>query len=178
MNWFDWAKEHLAKWKAAQTAASKMFTPRAQQALWLARREAERLNHNYVGTEHVLIGLIELGQGVAVNVLNKLGLTLETVRVEVEKLAPCGSDPKMFGNVPYTPRMKRVLTRAKEDAKALNHTYIGTEHILLGLLAEVDGVAARVFQKFNLNPEQVRKEILKELTPNYPSGDNEQKGTE
>jgi ATP-dependent Clp protease ATP-binding subunit ClpC len=181
MNWFEWAKKYLTKWKAQSAALQEVaikFTPRAQQVFALARREAERLNHNFVGTEHVLIGLIELGQGVAVNVLKKLGLDLETVRLKVEKLAPCGSDQKMFGKIPYTPRVKKVLALAVKDAKTLNHTYVGTEHLLLGLLAEGGkgvGVAIQVLKEFKVDIEQLRKEILKELNPNFSSSDDEQK---
>src|SRR5438445_463283 len=116
--------------------AMNNFTPRAQQVLALARKEADRFNHNFVGTEHLLLGLIKLGQGVAVNVLQKLGLDLETVRMEVEKQVGTGPDQKMIGNIPYTPRVKKVLALAAKEAKALNHTYVGTEHILLGLLRE------------------------------------------
>jgi len=118
------------------------FTPRAQQVLALARKEADRFNHNYVGTEHLLLGLIKLGQGVAVNVLQKMGLDLETVRSEVEKQVGSGPETKMVGNIPYTPRVKKVLALAGKEAKSLNHSYVGTEHILLGLLREGEGVAA------------------------------------
>jgi ATP-dependent Clp protease ATP-binding subunit ClpC len=116
--------------------AMSNFTPRAQQALVLGRREADRLNHNFVGTEHLLLGMIKLGQGCAVTVLQKLGLNLDGVRAEVEKLVGHGPDQKMVGNFPYTPRVKKVLALAAKEAKALNHTYVGTEHILLGLLQE------------------------------------------
>ncbi len=143
------------------------FTPRAQQVLALARKEADRFNHNFVGTEHLLLGLIKLGQSVAVNVLQKMGLDLETVRIEVEKQVGTGPDQKMIGNIPYTPRVKRVLALAAQEAAALNHTYVGTEHILLGLLREGDGVAARVLKNLNVDIEQTREEILKELDPNY-----------
>ena len=115
------------------------FTPRAQQVLALARKEADRFNHNYVGTEHLLLGLIKLGQGVAVNVLQKMGLDLETVRMEVEKQVGSGPETKMVGNIPYTPRVKKVLALAGKEAKALQHSYVGTEHILLGLLREGEG---------------------------------------
>ena len=145
------------------------FTPRAQQVLALARKEADRFNHNFVGTEHLLLGLIKLGQGVAVNVLQKLGLDLETVRMEVEKQVGTGPDQKMIGNIPYTPRVKKVLALAAKEAKALNHTYVGTEHILLGLLREGDGVAARVLKNLDVDIEQTRQEILKELDPNFSS---------
>src|SRR6266853_762332 len=141
------------------------FTPRAQQVLALARKEADRFNHNYVGTEHLLLGLIKLGQGVAVNVLQKMGLDLETVRMEVEKQVGSGPETKMVGNVPYTPRVKKVLALAGKEAKALNHSYVGTEHILLGLLREGEGVAARVLKSLELDIERTRNEILKELDP-------------
>lgn len=143
------------------------FTPRAQQVLALARKEADRFNHNYVGTEHLLLGLIKLGQGVAVNVLQKLGLDLETVRMEVEKQVGTGPETKMVGNIPYTPRVKKVLALAGKEAKALNHSYVGTEHILLGLLREGEGVAARVLKTLDVDIERARNEILKELDPNF-----------
>jgi predicted dehydrogenase len=142
------------------------FTPRAQQALALARKEADRFNHNFVGTEHLFLGLIALNQGVAVNVLRKLGLELETVRMEIEKQIGTGPDQKMIGNIPYTPRVKKVLALASKESRNLNHTYVGTEHILLGLLLEGDGVAARVLKGLDIDIEQTRREILKELDPN------------
>src|ERR1022692_4229815 len=145
--------------------AMNNFTPRAQQVLALARKEADRFNHNFVGTEHLLLGLIKLGQGVAVNVLQKLGLDLETVRLEVEKQVGTGPDQKMMGNIPYTPRVKKVLALAQKEARALNHTYVGTEHILLGLLREGDGGAARVLMSLDVEIEQTRQEILRELDP-------------
>src|SRR5690242_8128593 len=151
--------------------AMNNFTPRAQQVLALARKEADRFNHNLVGTEHLLLGLIKLGQGVAVNVLQKLGLDLETVRMEVEKQVGIGPDQKMIGNIPYTPRVKKVLALAGKEAKALNHTYVGTEHILLGLLREGDGVAARVLKNLDVDIEQTRQEILKELDPNFQASE-------
>ena len=150
------------------------FTPRAQQVLALARKEADRFNHNYVGTEHLLLGLIKLGQGVAVNVLQKMGLDLETVRMEVEKQVGSGPDQKMVGNIPYTPRVKKVLALAGKEAKALNHSYVGTEHILLGLLREGEGVAARVLKNLEVDIERTRNEILKELDPNFAPPEGEQ----
>ena len=143
------------------------FTPRAQQVLALARKEADRFNHNFVGTEHLLLGLIKLGQGVAVNVLQKMGLDLDTVRLEVEKQVGTGPDQKQVGNIPYTPRVKKVLSLAAKEAKALAHTYVGTEHILLGLLREGEGVAARVLKNLDVDIELARAEILKELDPNF-----------
>jgi ATP-dependent Clp protease ATP-binding subunit ClpC len=152
------------------------FTPRAQQVLALARKEADRFNHNYVGTEHLLLGLIKLGQGVAVNVLQKMGLDLETVRMEVEKQVGSGPETKMVGNIPYTPRVKKVLALAGKEAKSLNHSYVGTEHILLGLLREGEGVAARVLKNLEVDIERTRNEILKELDPNFtpPESEGEQ----
>jgi len=149
------------------------FTPRAQQVLALARKEADRFHHNYVGTEHLLLGLINLGQGVAVNVLQKMGLDLETVRAAVEKQVGTGPESKPTGNIPYTPRVKKVLALAGKEAKALNHSYVGTEHILLGLLREGEGVAARVLKSLDVDIERCRNEILSELDPNF-SGEHEE----
>ena len=156
------------------------FTPRAQQVLALARKEADRFNHNYVGTEHLLLGLIKLGQGVAVNVLQKMGLDLETVRQEVEKLVGSGPENKMSGNIPYTPRVKKVLALAGKEAKALQHSYVGTEHILLGLLREGEGVAAQVLKKLEIDLDRTRNEVLKELDPNFnpEEGGGEEGGEE
>ncbi len=149
------------------------FTPRAQQVLALARKEADRFNHNYVGTEHLLLGLIKLGQGVAINVLAKMGLDLETVRMEVEKQVGSGPETKMVGNIPYTPRVKKVLALAGKEAKALGHSYVGTEHVLLGLLREGDGVAAKVLKNLDVDIERTRNEILRELNPNFTPEDDD-----
>jgi ATP-dependent Clp protease ATP-binding subunit ClpC len=149
------------------------FTPRAQQVLVLSRKEAERFNHNYVGTEHLLLGLIKLGEGVAVNVLQKMGLDLERVRTEVEKHVGSYPETNMVGSIPYTPRVKKVLALAAKEAKALNHSYVGTEHILLGLLREGEGVAARVLQSLEVNPARTRNEILKALNPNFVPPESE-----
>ncbi len=150
------------------------FTPRAQQVLALARKEADRFHHNYVGTEHILLGLIKLGQGVAVSVLQKMGLDLETVRGEVEKQVGTGQETKTTpGAIPYTPRVKKVLALAGKEAKALNHSYVGTEHILLGLLREGEGVAARVLKSLDTDIERTRQEILRELDPQFSSGSGE-----
>ena len=174
MDWFGSAKELLAKWKAQETEFWGNFTPRAMQVLALAHLEAERFNHNFIGTEHVLLGLIKEGKGVAVNVLNNLGLNLENVRMQMEKQVGIQSDQKITSRIPFTPRTKRVLETAKEEAKLLNHTYVGTEHLLLGLLRESEGLAARIFKSFNVNVEQTRIEILNELNPNFPPGNGTQ----
>ena len=155
------------------------FTPRAQQVLALARKEADRFSHNYVGTEHILLGLIKLGQGVAVNVLERMGLDLDSVRIEVEKEVGTGTAGQAGNNIPYTPRVKKVLALANKEAKALNHSYVGTEHILLGLLREGDGVAARVLQKLNVDIQRTRNEILAEIDPNFtPTDDSEENDEE
>src|SRR5262249_28872250 len=154
------------------------FTPRAQQVLALARKEADRFNHNYVGTEHLLLGLIKLGQGVAVNVLQKMGLDLETVRMEVEKQVGSGPETKIVGNVPYTPRVKKVLALAGKEAKALKHFYVGTENIFLGLLREGEGGAGRVLQRLQLGIGRTRTQNLKKLYPNFTPSESEQEGPE
>ncbi len=141
------------------------FTPRAQQVLVFARQEAIGYNQSFVDTEHLLLGLIRLGQGVAVTVLQKLGLNLENTRKEVERQVGRGPDQQV-PNIPYSPRVKKVLVQAAKEAKALNHTYVGTEHILLGILAEGEGPAVQVLQHFNVDIKQTRLEILKELGPN------------
>ncbi|MGA2177857.1 MAG: Clp protease N-terminal domain-containing protein [Verrucomicrobiota bacterium] len=151
-----------------QTPETPNFSPHAQQALALARREAARLKHNFVGTESLLLGLIALGQGVSVNVLRRLGLDLEAVRKAIEEGVGTGPGSVMVGNIPYTPRVKKVLALAAREAKALNHTYVGTEHILLGLLREGDGVAARVLTHFGVDIEKIRIEILRKPDPNGP----------
>jgi hypothetical protein len=141
------------------------FTPHAQQVLAFARKEADRFNHNFVGTEHLLLGLIRLDRGTAVKVLRKMGVDLESARREVEKQVGAGPEQEKVGNIPYTPRVKKVLALAAKEARALNHTYLGTEHLLLGMLREGDGVAARVFKNLCVDVEQTRIEILTELDP-------------
>jgi hypothetical protein len=141
------------------------FTPRALQVLALARKEAVRLHHNFIGTEHVLLGMITLGDGTAVKVIKKMGLNLDTTRAEIEKAVPLGPDLAQIENIPYTPRVKKTLALAANQAKKLNQDYVGTEHLLLGLLQEGDGVAARVLMQLNVNLEQTRELILTELDP-------------
>lgn len=149
------------------------FTPRAQQVLALARKEADRFNHSYIGTEHVLLGLIKLGQGVAVSVLQRMGLELESVRMEVEKEVGTGPDGKNSTNIPYTPRVKKVLALANKEAKQLNHSYVGTEHILLGLLREGEGMAARVLASLSVDLQTTRNEVLAEIDPNFAAEDSD-----
>ncbi len=154
------------------------FTPRAQQVINLARKEADGFNHPYVGTEHLLLGLISLGEGVAVNVLDRLGVSIEAVRREVENAVGQGPQTKLVGNVPFTPRSKKVLQLASSEAQALNHTYIGTEHILLGLLREGEGVAAQVLRNLDVDLDTARREILRELDPNFDPADDELQSAE
>lgn len=146
------------------------FTPRAQQVLQLARREADRFNHGYIGTEHLLLGLIALGQGVAVNVLQGLGLNLDMVRLEVEKAVGVGPETKVLGNIPYTPRVKKVLALAGTEARSMNVNFVGTEHILLGLLREADGVAARILTNLGVDIERARSVVMRELDPDFEPG--------
>ena len=146
--------------------------------LALARKEADRFHHNYVGTEHLLLGLIKLGQGVAVSVLQKMGLDLETVRNAVEKQVGTGTETKTQGNIPYTPRVKKVLALAGREAKQLNHSYVGTEHILLGLLREGEGVAARVLKSLAVDLARTRQAILKELEPPFGGACSGESGEE
>lgn len=150
------------------------FTPRAQQVLQLARKEADRFNHGYVGTEHILLGLIALGHGVAVNALQALGIDLASVRMEVEKAVGTGPETKTIGNIPFTPRAKKVLALSASEARGLGHSYVGTEHILLGLLREGEGIAARVLENLGVDLDETRYEIMKTLDPDYdPSAEAE-----
>jgi hypothetical protein len=149
--------------RAMDTSAN--FTPRAQQVLGFARKEADRLNHNFLGTEHLLLGLVRLGQGCAVNVLKAQGVDLEKLRDEVEKQVGTGPDQKIVGNFPYTPRVKKVVALAHKEMLRFNHTYLGTEHLLLGLLREGEGVAAKVLRALNVDLEQTRTKVLRELDP-------------
>src|SRR5579872_2065692 len=139
------------------------FTNRAKQVIKLAKKEAQRLNHNYLGTEHVLLGLLKLGQGIAVNVLRNLNLDYDTVRTEVERLVGFGPEIQVYGDPALTGKVKKVFEFANEEAASLNHNYVGTEHLLLALLRQTDGVAAQVLENLNVNLKDVRKEVLKEL---------------
>ncbi len=144
------------------------FTPRAQQVLTLARKEAARLKHNYIGTEHILLGLIRLGQGVAVNVLRKMGVSLENVSDEISRQVGGGEFPSdASSELQHTQRVKKVLALASHEAAQLKHNYIGTEHILLGLLREGEGVAATVLRELGINIDACRKQILAELDPKF-----------
>ena len=136
------------------------LTDRARKMLALANQEAQRLNHEYIGTEHILLGLVKEGSGVGANVLKNLDIDLRKVRIEVEKLVKTGPEMVTMGKLPQTPRAKKVIEYAIEEARNLNHNYVGTEHLLLGLLREHDGVAAQVLMNLGLKLEEVREEVL------------------
>jgi ATP-dependent Clp protease ATP-binding subunit ClpC len=136
------------------------FTERARKVMALANQEAQRFNHEYIGTEHILLGLVKEGSGVGANVLKNLGVDLAKVRMEVEKLVKAGPDMVTMGKLPQTPRAKKVIEYAIEEARNLNHNYVGTEHLLLGLLREHDGMAAQVLMNLGLKLDEVREEVL------------------
>jgi ATP-dependent Clp protease ATP-binding subunit ClpC len=136
------------------------FTDRARKVMQLANQEAQRFNHEYIGTEHILLGLVKEGSGVAANVLKNLDVDLRKIRLEVEKIVQSGPDMVTMGKLPQTPRAKKVIEYAMEEARNLNHNYVGTEHLLLGLLREQEGVAAQVLMNLGLKLEDVRDEVL------------------
>src|SRR5215831_4442578 len=139
------------------------FTDRARKVMQLANREAKRFNHEYIGTEHILLGLVKEGSGVAANVFKNLDIDLRKVRLEVEKLVQAGPELLTTGKLPQTPRAKKVIEYSIQEARSLNHNYVGTEHLLLGLLREEEGVAAQVLLYLGVTVEQVRNEVLKLL---------------
>src|SRR5215207_3374315 len=144
------------------------FTDRARKVMQLANQEAQRFNHEYIGTEHVLLGLVKEGSGVAANVLKNLDVDLRKIRNEVEKIVQAGPEMVTMGKLPQTPRAKKVIEYAIEEARNLNHNYVGTEHLLLGLLREQEGVAAQVLMNLGLKLEDVREEVLNLLGHNMP----------
>ncbi|MCX7390529.1 MAG: ATP-dependent Clp protease ATP-binding subunit [Planctomycetota bacterium] len=152
------------------------FTDRARKVMQLANQEAQRFNHEYIGTEHVLLGLIKEGSGVAANVLKNLDIDLRKIRMEVEKLVQSGPDMVTMGKLPQTPRAKKVIEYSMEEARNLNHNYVGTEHILLGLLREQEGVAAQVLMNLGLKLEDVREEVLNLLGHGMESEGGERGG--
>jgi len=144
------------------------FTERARKVIVFAKEEARRFNHDYIGTEHLLLGLIREGEGVASAVLQKLGLDLETIRIEVEKLVQPGPQTQVLGDIPFTPRSKKALELSAEEARALGHNYIGTEHLLLGLIKEGEGMAYRVLLNLGLDLGKVRNEVMDLLGSGIP----------
>src|SRR5262245_42669224 len=139
------------------------FTDRARKVMGLARQEAQRFNHDYIGTEHILLGLVQEGSGVAASVLKNLDIDLKKIRHEVEKLVSTGTTMGAMGQLPFTPRAKKVLELSLEEASNLGHTYIGTEHLLLGLIRENEGIAAQVLRNLKVKLEDVREEVLELL---------------
>ena len=147
------------------------FTDRARKVMGLANQEAQRFNHEYIGTEHILLGLVKEGSGVAANVLRNLDIDLKKIRLEVEKIVQSGPDTATMGKLPYTPRAKKVIELAFEEARSLGHNYVGTEHLLLGLLREQEGVAARVLMNLGVKLDDVREEVLNLLGATYEQTD-------
>src|SRR3974390_410000 len=148
------------------------FTDRARKVMALANQEAQRFNHEYIGTEHILLGLVKEGSGVGATGLKNLDIDLRKVRLEVEKLVKSGPDMVTMGKLPQTPRAKKVIEYAIEEARNLNHNYVGTEHLLLGLLREQEGVAAQVLMNLGLKLEEVREEVLNLLGAGVESEGN------
>jgi four helix bundle protein len=142
---------------------ARRFTDRARRVMFLANQEAQRLNHEYMETEHILLGLVMEGSGVGATVLQNLGVDIQKLRAEVEKLVKSGPDVVTLGKLPMTPRAKMVIEYAIQEAVTLNHNYVGTEHLVLGLLREGDGIAAQVLMNLGLTLEGVRREVLKLL---------------
>jgi ATP-dependent Clp protease ATP-binding subunit ClpC len=145
------------------------FTERARKVIILAKEEARRFNHDYIGTEHILLGLIKEGESVAAAVLQNLGLSLENIRLEIEKLVQLGPSTIVSGDIPFTPKAKKVIELAMDEARRLGHNYIGTEHLLLGLIKEGEGVASHVLMNIGLDLNKVRNEIIKLLGSAAPA---------
>src|SRR5262249_54961267 len=139
------------------------FTDRARKVMQLANQERQRLKYEYIGTEHVLLGLVKEGGGVAANVLKNLGVDLQAIRLQVEKIVLSGPGVVSAGMPPQTPRAKKAIEYAIEEARNFKHNYVGTEHLLLGLLREEEGVAAQVLMNLGLKIEDVRKGVLSML---------------
>lgn len=152
------------------------FTDRARKVMQLANQEAQRFNHEYIGTEHILLGLVKEGSGVAANVLKNLDVDLRKIRLEVEKLVQSGPEMVTMGKLPQTPRAKKVIEYSMEEARNLNHNYVGTEHILLGLLREQEGVAAQVLMNLGLKLEEVREEVLNLLGHGLEGAETAERG--
>src|SRR3989338_6025674 len=149
------------------------FTERARKVILLAKEEAKRFNHDYIGTEHILLGLVREGEGVAAVVLQKMGISLQQIRLEIEKIVKPGPSTIISGDIPFDPKAKKAIELSGEEARALGHNYIGTEHILLGLIKEGEGVASMVLLNLGLDLDKVRQEIVEILgsaTPGFNVG--------
>src|SRR5258706_12334615 len=150
------------------------FTDRAKKVMNLARQEAQRFNHEYLGTEHILLGLVQEGSGVAANVLKNMSIDLNKIRAEVEKIVKTGPSMVTMGQLPFTPRAKKVLELSMEEASNLGHNYIGTEHLLLDLIKENEGIAAQVLMNLGVKLEDVREEVLEFLGADSNQEDEEE----
>ena len=151
------------------------FSDRARKVMQLANQEAQRFNHEFIGTEHILLGLLKEGAGVAMNVLKNVGIESSTIKTEVEKILHTGPDVVTMGKLPHTPRAKNVITYTMEEARSLNHNYVGTEHLLLGLLRETEGVACQVLLNLGLTLEVARTQVallLCQAPPQSPIADD------
>ncbi|MFQ5681404.1 MAG: ATP-dependent Clp protease ATP-binding subunit, partial [Candidatus Omnitrophota bacterium] len=146
------------------------FTERARKVIILAKEEARRFNHDYIGTEHILLGLVREGEGVAAAVLDKFGMGLGRVRLEVEKFVQPGPGTQVMGDIPFTPRAKKVLELAVDESRSMGHNYIGTEHILLGLIRDGEGVAFQVLNNLGLDLDRLRQEVMEILGSAVPGG--------
>jgi ATP-dependent Clp protease ATP-binding subunit ClpC len=154
------------------------FTDRAKKVMSFARQEAMKFNHEYIGTEHILLGLVQEGSGVAANVLKNMTIDLEKIRHEVEKIVKTGPSMVTMGQLPFTPRAKKVLELSMEEASQLAHNYIGTEHLLLGLIRENEGIAAQVLMNLGVKLDEVREEVLEFLGASENSGEEESESGE
>ena len=161
MNWFESANEQLEKRKAQDAAWRDFYT---MEAIRFALEESIRLNHNYVGAEHLLLGLIRLNKGEGIGVLKKSGLDFDAVRLEVEKTARPVPSPEASVSIPYTPRLRAILCAAKAEAETLGRSQIDPDHLLLGLLRENSGLPFQIFKKSDVDRENIRSEILKRIT--------------
>jgi ATP-dependent Clp protease ATP-binding subunit ClpA len=165
----DGRRPESTAWRGGEEKLFERFTDRARQAVVLAQEEARLLNHNYIGTEHILLGLAHEGQGVAAKALESLGISLEAVRAQVEAIIGQGQSAPT-GHIPFTPRAKKVLELSLREALQLGHNYIGTEHILLGLIREGEGVAAQVLVKLGADLSRVRRQVI-QLLSGYAGGE-------
>jgi len=154
------------------------FTDRAKKVMSFARQEAMKFNHEYIGTEHILLGLVQEGSGVAANVLKNMTIDLDKIRHEVEKIVKTGPSMVTMGQLPFTPRAKKVLELSLEEASQLSHNYIGTEHLLLGLIRENEGIAAQVLMNLGIKLEEVREEVLEFLGASENNNEDEGESSE
>ncbi|MBO5760161.1 MAG: ATP-dependent Clp protease ATP-binding subunit [Lentisphaeria bacterium] len=151
----------------------KLLTPRARQVLLLAKKEAEHFNHDYIGPEHLLLGIVALNEGIAVSVLKMCGVNLDKLRMEVEKLTGKGGETKLTGNLPVTPVLHSILMDSASEAHSMNYNFIGTEHLLIALLREGKNTASKVLRNMNVDPEKIKELVLRELDPDFVPGEGE-----